>query len=182
MIHHHKPEYPVKKKGLLHSGSRSQRRFRLLVNVCPDDIFWITVHFVTKFGMVMLQYEPECHAEILLLLVLLSSRSMSQWRLIWLKYNSFYFIFWTVDSLATKRGLMIHHHKPECHVKKLVYCIQGEGHGKGSKCLCLSRWYPQIFCFQTLDCDASLWVRMSCKKIDLLFSRSRSLQELIWSK
>ena len=38
----------------------------------------------------------------------------------------------------------------------------------------------QTFCFQTWYCDASS-VRVSCKKIDLLFSRSRSLQELIWS-
>ena len=34
------------------------------VNVCLDDIFLITEHFVTKFGMVMQHYEPECHAEI----------------------------------------------------------------------------------------------------------------------
>ena len=32
------------------------------VNVCLD-IFRITEHFVTKFGMVMQHLEPECHAE-----------------------------------------------------------------------------------------------------------------------
>ena len=49
----------------------------------------------------------------------------------------------------------------------------------------MSRWYllnHHTFCFQSWYCDASLWVGVSCKKIDLLFSRSRSLQELIWSK
>ena len=35
--------------------------------------------------------------------------------------------------------------------------------------------------FPNLYCDASSWVEV-CKKIDVLFSRSRSLQELIWSK
>ena len=49
---------------------------------------------------------------------LLSSRSRSRWGLMWLKYDSFYYIFWTIDSLATKLGLMIHHHKPQCLVKK----------------------------------------------------------------
>ena len=47
------------------------------------------------------------------------------------------------------------------------------------------RWYllnHQTFCFQTLYCDSSLWVRLSYKKIDLLFSRSRSPLELIRSK
>ena len=49
----------------------------------------------------------------------------------------------------------------------------------------MSWWYflnHHIFCFQTWYCDSSLWVRLSCKKIDLLFSRLRSLQVLIWSK
>ena len=78
----------------------------------------------------------------------------------------------------------MHHHEPECHAEKLVCYFQGQGHSKGSKCQCLSRWYllaQQTFCFQTWYCDASSWVWVSCKKTDLLFWRSRSLQELIWS-
>ena len=35
----------------------------MLVNVCLGDIFLITEHFVTKFGMVMQHHEPDCHAE-----------------------------------------------------------------------------------------------------------------------
>ena len=50
---------------------------------------------------------------------LLSSRSRSQWGLIWSKYIFFYYIIWTVDSLASKPGLMIHHQKSECLVKKV---------------------------------------------------------------
>ena len=38
--------------------------------------------------------------------------------LIWSNYDSFYHVFWTAHSSATKLGLMIHHHKPECPVKK----------------------------------------------------------------
>ena len=105
------------KMGLLHLRSRSQQRFKMSVNVYLDDIFWITEHFVTKLCMAMQHREPECHAENFLLL--LSSRSRSQWGLIWSKYDSFDFIFWTVDSLATEHGLVIHHHKPECPVKKV---------------------------------------------------------------
>ena len=33
------------------------------VNICPDDILLTTKHFVTKYGMVMLQNELECHAK-----------------------------------------------------------------------------------------------------------------------
>ena len=35
----------------------------MLVNVCPDDIFWTAEHFVTKPAMVMKHNKPECHAE-----------------------------------------------------------------------------------------------------------------------
>ena len=51
------------KNWILHSRSRSQWSFGMLMNVCRDDIFWTTEHFVTKFGMVMQHHEPECHAE-----------------------------------------------------------------------------------------------------------------------
>ena len=58
---------------------------------------------------------------------LLSSRSRSQWGLIWSKYDSFYYIFWTVDSLATKLGLMIRHHDISKSVlwKKIGLLISG---------------------------------------------------------
>ena len=49
--------------GLLRPRSRSQRRFKMLVNVCPNDIFRTTEHFVTKPGMVMQYHKPACHAE-----------------------------------------------------------------------------------------------------------------------
>ena len=49
--------------GLLRSRSRSQQRFEILMNVCPDDIFWTTEYFVTKPGTVMQHHKPECHAE-----------------------------------------------------------------------------------------------------------------------
>ena len=33
------------------------------LNICLDDIFRTTEHFVTKLGMVMQHYEPECHVQ-----------------------------------------------------------------------------------------------------------------------
>ena len=43
-------------------------------------------------------------------------------------------LFYTAGSFATKLGLIVQHHKPECSVEKWDYCIQGQGHSKGSKC------------------------------------------------
>ena len=65
---------------------------------------------------------------------LLFSRSRSQQGLLWSKYDSFYCIFWIADPFATKLGLAVHYYKPECLMKKLDCCVQGQGHGKISKC------------------------------------------------
>ena len=35
----------------------------MLVNVCPDDMFWTADHFDTKLGMVIQHHDPECLAE-----------------------------------------------------------------------------------------------------------------------
>ena len=51
------------KIGFLDSRSRSQQRFKMLVNVCPDNIFWTTDHFDTKLDMVRQHHEPKCHEE-----------------------------------------------------------------------------------------------------------------------
>ena len=49
-----------KEVGLLRSRSRSQQNFKMSVNVCPNDIFWIAEPFITKFGMMMHHHEPDC--------------------------------------------------------------------------------------------------------------------------
>ena len=47
----------------------------------------------------------------------------------------FYYIFCSAGLFATKLGLIVQHHEPECSVgKKRDYCVQGQGHSKGSKC------------------------------------------------
>ena len=94
--------------GLLCLRQRSQRRLKMSVNVCLDE------HFVTKFGMVMQM--SVMRKKLLLLLLFLRSRSRQE--LIWSKSDSFYYIFWTVDSLASKLGLVIHHYKLECLEKE----------------------------------------------------------------
>ena len=115
---------------------------------------------------------------------LLSSSSRSQWELIRSKYDSFYYIFWPVDSLTTKLGLMVHYHKPECLVKRIG--------------LLLSRSRsPLMFKMSVNVCphDILKTAKHFVTKLDilmhhhepqshakLLFSRSRSQEGLIWSK
>ena len=70
-------------------------------------------------------------------------------------------------------------------LKKLDYCIQAQSHSEDWKCHSfLSSWY--LFNCQILTklgtVEASLGARVSCKKMGLLASWSRSQQGLLWSK
>ena len=61
------------KMGLLH-----QRRFKMTVNVCLDHIFWITEHFVTKFGMVIQHHEAESCGHFVVVTIFKVKGSYSQ--------------------------------------------------------------------------------------------------------
>ena len=146
------------------------------VSDCPD-IFYTAKHFVTKLDIVMPHCEPDC---------MLFSRLRSQQGLVWPNFDSFYYIFWTADPFATRLGLIKRYHKPKCLMEKwdVVFKVKvtAKFHNVNE---CLSRWYHLnrwTFYNHTWYGDASLLARLSSKKIDLLFSRSRLLQELIWSK
>ena len=58
MVHHHEPECLVKRSDC-HAQGQGQRRFRLLMNVCPANILWTIGPFVTKLGAVMHHHELE---------------------------------------------------------------------------------------------------------------------------
>ena len=107
-VWYQKPECPVKIVGLLHWGSRSQRRVKMLM-------------FVQRISF---NHQTFC----------LQTWYYIMQELIWSKYDNVYCIFWTADTFATKLGLIVQHYKLECTVEKLGYCIQDQGHSKGSKC------------------------------------------------
>ena len=85
----------------------------------------------------------------------------------------------TANPVATKLGLRVHHHKPECLIEKLDSCVHDQAHTKISKCYeCLSRSYHLNRCTfykQTCNGDASFWTRLSSEEIDSLSSRSSDL-------
>ena len=45
---------------------------------------------------------------------------------------------------ASKLGLIVQHHKPECPVEKWDYCVQGQVHSKGLEC----QWENGITAFK----------------------------------
>ena len=158
--------------GLLCSRSRSQWWFEMSVNVSVDNIFWITAHFVTKFGMVMQHHQPESYGHFVVVAIFkvkVTARAHIIKIWLFLLYN---LNCWFLGNL----GLIIHHQKPVCPVKKNGLLHSGSrSQQRVKKCnffQMISSKNHQTFCFQTWYCDSSLWVRVSCKKIYLLFSRS----------
>ena len=97
LVDHHKPakKCPVKLLDCCVQGQcqLSQLRLNVSVNVSLDDIFWIDEPFVTKSGMVIQHYKPECPVQDM---GLLSSRSKSQWN-----HDYFHYMFWTADLFMT---------------------------------------------------------------------------------
>ena len=152
--------------GLLCSRSRSQRMFKMSVNVCPNDIFWITEHFVTKFGMVMQHHEPERRAVIFVVVAIFKVKVTVRALMIKI-YGSFYYIFWTVDSLSTKLGLMIHHHKPECPVKKVGLLHSGS----------MSQWRVKMLMSVQMISSTPSSILLPNLVLWCII-----MQELIWSK
>ena len=135
---------------LLWSRSRSQQRFKMWVNVCPDDIFWITEHFVTKFGMVMQHHEPECHAGKKIAFHLQgqghSEGSYDQ--------NMTLSTIFSVLSIPWQPDLMIHHQKPVSCEKKWITAFRVKITAKGKVVQIISSNPPSIL-FPNY-CDASL--------------------------
>ena len=116
MIHHQKPECLVKKCGLLHSGSRSQQRVKMFVQISskpPNILFANLILLCVILSRSVVQ--KDC---------LLFSRSRSLQDLIWSKYDNFYCIFWTADPFPTKLGLVVHYQRPECFMEKVDRCIK----------------------------------------------------------
>ena len=63
----------------------------------------------------------------------------------------------TVEPFVTKLGMLIIHHGPECLAKRLVCCLQEQGHSEGS---CNQIWFflPYVLnCWSFLQPDLMGW-------------------------
>ena len=105
IVQHHKPECPVEKNWItavkVKATAKAQYVRECLIG--SSDLQNILLPHLVWWCSIMSQsvvQKKNCF---------LYSRSRSQQGLMWSKYDSFYHIFWTVDSLATKLGLTLYH-------------------------------------------------------------------------
>ena len=156
------------KNGIVMLKVKVIANFKLLINVCPD-ILWMAEPLTTKLGMVTHHYDPDGLPKRLVCCLQDQDHREGS-------YNQN--VFWTADLFATQLDLIAHYHKLDCLVKRLdrsVVVKVTEKVKNSSDCssgqYLLKCW---TFCNQTWYGDASSWVRVSCKKIGLLSSSSRS--------
>ena len=113
---------------------------------------------------------------------LLFSRSRSQQRLIWSKYDSFYYICRSADQFASKLGFMVHYCKPVCLREKLDWC-QGQQNSKMLMNACPDDIFWIIEPFTTnLGMGCIIMSQIVSRKIGWLSSRSRSQWRIISAK
>ena len=115
---------------LLCPMSKLLRRFKMLVNVCPENVFCAAEPFVTELDLSRYRHVLECHGKRLVCCLQGQVHSKGSYKQI---MSLCYFFFWTTDSFANTLSLMVRHHKLECLVKRLDCCVQGQGHSKDSQ-------------------------------------------------
>ena len=118
--------------GLLCSRSLSQPRLQVSVNVSLNNILWIAEPFVTKPSMVIHHYKPEC--QVRKMGCYIQGQGHSNW--VWVhSKKSWLFLLYVLNCwfLGDQLSLTVHVHKLECLVKRLLWCIHGQGHSEGSE-------------------------------------------------
>ena len=111
----------------------SQPRLKVSVNVSLDDILCIAEPFVTKTSMAKHHYKPERHMRKMGFSIFKVKVTVTEFRFI----QSNMIISIICSELLIFGGdqlsLTVLSFKLECLVKRLLCCIQGQGHSEGSE-------------------------------------------------
>ena len=109
----------------------SQPRLNISVNVSLDDILCIAEPFVTKPSMVRHHYKPE--RRVRRVSVFKVKVTVTEFRFIQSNMTISIICSELLILGGDQLSLTVHVHKLECLVKRLLCCIQGQGHSEGSK-------------------------------------------------
>ena len=131
----------LKKIGLLHSGSRSKQRVKMLMffyfhgqGHCNSSYQNMTVSTVPLELLILLLPNLVWQYIIIWTRVfygkngLLCSRSKSQQNFKMPVSVCPDDVFWITEPFTTKLGMVMHHYEPDCFSKRLLCCLQGQGH------------------------------------------------------
>ena len=99
------------------------------VPVCSDDISWTAQPFLTRLGRwcIIMRWCVTQKNRFTIFNVKVTGRAYII--KIWL-FQLYLLNCWFI---CNQTGFKRQHHKPECPVKKMGYCVKGQGHSKDSK-------------------------------------------------
>ena len=117
---------------LLFSRSMSQPRLKVSVNVSLDDILCIAKPFVNKPSMVKYHYKPARHMRKMEFIFKVKV-TVTDFRFIQSNMTISIICSELMILLGDQLSLTVHVHKLECLVKRLLCCIQSQGHSEGSE-------------------------------------------------
>ena len=114
----------VKKIGLLSSRWRSQLR---IIKMCLLNI-WTTDPFAMKLGLMAHHHKADCLVKRLGCSVVVRVQGTGK-----VQNSSECTSGWYLLSCrpVTRLGMVIQHHGPKCHARRLVCCLQVQGHSEG---------------------------------------------------
>ena len=93
---------------------------------------WCWLRLLETIFLLPVHYQPEHHMRKIGFYL----QGHSNWISVHtIKYDYFYYMFWTGDFFlgGDQLSLTVHVHKLKCLVKRLLCCIQGQGHSEGSE-------------------------------------------------
>ena len=101
----------------------------LLIRLLPNFVWLYTIRswIVLWYNVLLCSVQSKGHSKCSI-----CSRSRSQQRLSFLTNVHLDDIFLTAEPLITTLSMVVHHHERECHVKRVVCCLQGQGLIEGS--------------------------------------------------
>ena len=124
MMHHYE-SVSCKRIGLLFSRSRSQQGLIWSKYVSFNYSLWTADPFATKLGLIVHYYKSECLMNKLDCFVQVQDHgkiSKCEWMFVQMIFSELLNLF------ATKLGMVMYHYEPDCLSKRLICCLQSQGH------------------------------------------------------
>ena len=92
-------------------------------------------------------------------------------------------ISWIAEPFTTKLGMVMHHYEPDCPPKRLVCCLQDQGHNEGScnQNMTFVCWIADPFATKLgLMIGKNKLSAWNCKKKYIKYDKNVSITHLSW--
>ena len=82
-------------------------------------------------------------------------------------------MIWIAEPFVTKFTMVIHHYKPECHVQKMGFCLQGQGDSNWFWVHTMKSWLFLLYVANCWFFGDQLSLTVHVDKLECALSKSR---------